>query len=53
MDSTEARDLPPSLVCKRTGEAANTEQACGRCPACLWVAALEKDFAEREEGPDE
>jgi hypothetical protein len=48
----EANELPPSLVCRRTGTPANTEAACGSCSACLWVAALESDFREREGEPD-
>jgi hypothetical protein len=49
MGSTVERGLPLSLICRRTGAPANTEAACGSCSACLWVAAMESDFQEREE----
>jgi len=45
-------DLPPSLVCPRTGVPANTEAACGCCDACNWVAALETAFREEESEPE-
>ena len=51
-DNEEARKLPPSLLCKRTGLAAGTEGSCGQCDSCLWVAAMEADFVEREGDPD-
>ena len=43
----ETHDLPPTLLCKRTGLAAGTEECT--CDACLWVAALEADFLENQE----
>ena len=48
-----SKNLPPSLVCPRTGVPANTPAACGRCDTCNWVAALETAFAEEESEPDE
>lgn len=45
----EAANLPPSLLCKRTGLAAGTEDCT--CDACLYMAAMETDFL-REECPD-
>lgn len=35
-------------VCKLTALPAGTVEGC-RCDACLWVAALESEFTEREE----
>lgn len=43
-----ACELPPDLSCQRTGRPANTPEACGACDACLWVAAMEAEFVERE-----
>lgn len=48
--SAETTNVPPSLLCKRTGEAAGLT-AC-TCDACLWVQAMERDFAEEEVAED-
>ena len=49
METCETRDLPPALVCKRTGEPAGLTDC--PCDACLWVAALEADFEREEDEP--
>ena len=46
----ETSELPPSLICDRTGLAAGLTDCT--CDACLWVRALEEDFAEKEAEPD-
>lgn len=51
METCEVRDLPPSLLCKRTGLAAGTEDCT--CDVCLHMAAMEQAFLEEEEEPDE
>jgi len=48
---TAMTNLPPSLLCKRTGLAAGTEGSCGQCDSCLWVAAMEQDLRQGEEDP--
>ena len=48
------KDLPPSLLCHRTGLAAGTDGSCGRCDSCLYIAALESaDFEGEERNPDD
>ncbi len=48
------RLLPPSLLCKRTGEPAGLDETCP-CEACRWMRLAEKDFRrnEREEVPSD
>ena len=51
METCETRDLPPALLCHRTGLAAGTSDGCGACDSCLWVAAMEADFEREEDEP--
>ena len=52
---TAMTNLPPSLLCKRTGLAAGLDETCP-CDACFWVRVYEDYFreVEREEAePDD
>ena len=51
VENADSRDLPPSLVCHRTGLAAGLTDCT--CDACLWVRAQETEFIETERDPDE
>lgn len=51
--TTEVGALAAMLLCKRTGEPAGTEDACGTCDACRWFELAEAAFREEEAAPDE